>query len=170
MKQTLKHLSFVFILALLSSSLQAQELVKVIKIIDGDTLWLLDYKGQRGKIKLIGIDAPESKANYKAERDAEKTGQDINTITAMGKRATNYVSSLVKPGDNVRIEFDVRQRDSYGRLLCYVYLLNGKILNEEILKAGYANVKTISPNLKYKDRFLKAYKEARKSKMGLWEE
>ncbi len=44
------------------------------------------------------------------------------------------------------------------------------MLNEEIVKAGYANVMTIPPNVKYQDRFLKAYKQARKKERGLWEE
>ena len=87
----------------------------------------------------------------------------------MGKRATEYVESLVKPGDLITIEFDAQQRDRYGRLLGYVYFSNGKMLNEEIVRAGYANVMTIPPNVKYQDRFLRAYKEARKNKKGLWE-
>ncbi len=169
MKQSLKTLSLVFILALLSSSLHAQELSIVIKIIDGDTLWV-HYGGQRERVRLIGIDTPESKVNTKAKRDAEKTGQDIKTITAMGKRATKYVSSLVKPGDKVTIEFDVLQLDWSGMLLGYVYLSNGKMLNEEIVKAGYANVITMPPNIKYQDRLLKSLKEARESKWGLWGE
>jgi len=88
----------------------------------------------------------------------------------MGKRATAYVESLVKPGDTITIEFDVQKKDRYGRLLGYVYLSNGKMLNEEIVKAGYANVMTIPPSVKYEDMFAKAYKKARKSKRGLWEE
>ncbi len=44
------------------------------------------------------------------------------------------------------------------------------MLNEEIVKAGYANVMTIPPTVKYKDRFLKAYQEAREKKRGLWNE
>jgi micrococcal nuclease len=44
------------------------------------------------------------------------------------------------------------------------------MLNEEIVKAGYANVMTIPPNVKYQDRFLKYYQEARKRKRGLWRE
>jgi micrococcal nuclease len=44
------------------------------------------------------------------------------------------------------------------------------MLNEEIVKAGYAYVMTISPDVKYEDRFLKAYQEARESKRGLWKE
>jgi len=42
------------------------------------------------------------------------------------------------------------------------------MLNEEIVKAGYASVMTIPPNVKYKDRFLKVYKQAREDKRGLW--
>ncbi len=86
----------------------------------------------------------------------------------MGKRATEYVKSLVKTGDLITIEFDVQQRDRYDRLLGYVYLSNGKMLNEEIVKAGYANVMTIPPNVKYKNKFLVAYKQARERKKGLW--
>ncbi len=168
MKQPLKTLSFIFILSFLSSSLHAQELSIVIKIIDGDTLWV-HYGVQREKVRLIGIDTPESKVNTKAKRDAERSGQDIKIITSMGKRARKYVSNLVKPGDKVTIEFDVEQRDRYGRLLGYVYLSNGKMLNEEIVKAGYATVMTIPPNVKYKDKFLRAYKEARERKRRLWE-
>ncbi len=47
---------------------------------------------------------------------------------------------------------------------------NGKMLNEEIVKTGYATVMTIPPNVKYQDRFLKAYREARENKKGLWKE
>ena len=86
----------------------------------------------------------------------------------MGKRATGYVERLVTPGDLITIEFDVQQRDKYRRLLGYVYLSNGKMLNEEIVKAGYANVMTIPPNVKYQDRFLRAYRDARENKKGLW--
>jgi len=140
---------------------------KVLSVVDGDTL-KISYKGQKESIRLIGIDTPESRVNKKAKRDAKKSGEDVGTIIAMGKRATVYVESLVKQGDIVTIEFDVQEKDRYKRLLGYVYLSNGKMLNEEILKAGYANVMTIPPNVKYKDKFLRAYKYARKIKSGLW--
>jgi micrococcal nuclease len=44
------------------------------------------------------------------------------------------------------------------------------MLNEEIVKAGYAMIMTMPPNVKYKDRFLRAYKQARERKRGLWKE
>ncbi len=160
MKTPLKTLSFVIVLTLLSSSLHAQQTVTVVRVVDGDTL-KVRYWGKEESIRLIGIDTPESRINKKAKRDAKRSGQDIKTITATGKRATDYVESLVKPGDLITIEFDAQQRDRYDRLLGYVYLSNGKMLNEEIVKAGYANVMTIPPNVKYQDRFFKGLQRSK---------
>jgi hypothetical protein len=53
-------------------------------------------------------------------------------------------------------------------MLAYVYLPKGTILNEEIVKAGYANIMTVPPNVMYQERFLKAYREARENGRGLW--
>ncbi len=168
----LKKLFCILLLATLSLPLQAVsveklESAKVLKIVDGDTL-KVRYKGIEESVRLVGIDTPESRPNKKAKNDAQRSGEDLRTITAMGKEATRYVKSLVKPGDTVRIEFDVQKRDKYGRLLAYVYLPNGTMLNEEIVKAGYANVMTVPPNVKYQERFLKDYREARENRRGLW--
>ncbi len=139
----------------------------VLQIVDGDTL-TIQRKGHLEKIRLIGIDAPESSINNKTKKDAARGNGDIGTITKMGKEATRFVKKIVKPGDTVTIEFDKQTRDKYGRLLAYVYLSDGKMLNEEIVKAGYASLLTYPPNVKYQDRFLKAYREARENNRGLW--
>ena len=152
-----------------SKSSHAQQTTTVTRIVDGDTLKVFYLEGEES-IRLIGIDTPESRVNKKTKKDAKRSGQDIETIIAMGKRATEYVESLVKPGGLITIEFDVQERDRYKRLLGYVYLSNGNMLNEEIVKAGYASVMTIPPNVKCKDRFLIAYQEAREDKRGLWGE
>ena len=171
-----KHLGFIicgFLILVLPLSLYAksqvrtQEVAVVTKVVDGDTL-KVKFQGLDESVRLIGIDTPESKANKKAKKDAQRSKSDVETIISMGKEATKFTASLVKPGDTVKIEFDVRPRDKYGRLLGYVYLSNGKMLNEEIVKAGYANVMTYPPNVKYQERFLKAYREARENKKGLW--
>jgi len=88
------------------------------RVIDGDTLKLTN--GER--VRLIGIDTPESRDNPKARRDAERTGQDLETITKMGQEATEFVKGLVKQGQEVRLDFDVQGMDKYGRLLAYVYI------------------------------------------------
>jgi len=52
--------------------------------------------------------------------------------------------------------------------LAYVYLSDGRMLNEEIVKAGYASLMTYPPNVKYQEKFLKAYREAKDKGRALW--
>ena len=169
MRKQIKSLSLVFVLVLVSSPIYAQQKTLVTRIIDGDVIQLL-YGGVEKRIRLIGIDAPESRIDRKALKDANMSEQDIEAIVEMGAKAKAYVNGLIKRGNFVTIEFDIKEMDRYGRLLCYVYLSNGKMLNEEIVKAGYANVKAIPPNVKYKNKFLNAFKYAEETKGGLWDE
>ena len=140
---------------------------KVLKIIDGDTL-VVRLVGHKERLRLIGIDCPESTVNEKTRQDSAKTGADIRQITAMGRQATKFVRSLVGAGDFVGLEFDAQQRDKYGRLLAYVYLPDGRMLNEVIAQEGYAHLLTYPPNVRYTERFRVAVQEALEHKRGLW--
>lgn len=157
----------VLVLLLSFSLSHAYSRAIIVRVVDGDTL-KIDMNGHEEAVRLIGIDTPESKINKKAKKDAFKTNHDIETITAMGREAARYVRTLVRKGDMVGIEYDVQKRDKYNRLLVYAYLSDGKMLNEEIIKAGYANVMTYPPNVKYQERFVKAFREARDTKRGLY--
>lgn len=139
----------------------------VINVIDGDTL-LVNIDGNNYHLRLIGIDAPESRENQKLNRDLAKNNKSKDEIIKMGQEATNFVKNLLKDNLNVTVEFDVVKTDKYGRLLGYVYLSSNKMLNEEILKNGYANLLTIPPNIKYEQRFLKAYRYAYENRLGLF--
>ena len=169
MRKQIKALSMVFVLVLVSSPIYAQQKTTVTRIIDGDVIHII-YGGVEKRVRLIGIDAPESRIDRKALKDANMGEYDIEAIVEMGAKAKAYVNGLIKRGDFVTIEFDVKKKDRYGRLLCYVYLSNGKMLNEEIVKAGYANIKATPPNVEHKDRFLNAFKFAKETKRGLWDE
>jgi micrococcal nuclease len=114
-----------------------------------------------------GVDTPESKDNAKTRRDSKRTGQDIKTTTKMGKEAAEFTRKFVE-GKQVRLEHDVQQKDKYGRTLAYVYLKEGPFVNAEIMKAGYAQVMTIPPNVKHQELFVKLEKEARENRRGLW--
>jgi len=91
------------------------------RVIDGDTIVVTNPKGASLKVRLIGVDAPESQPNDKAKRDSERTGQDLETIIRLGKEATEFNREFLKKGEEVRLEFDVQGRDKYGRLLAYVW-------------------------------------------------
>lgn len=120
------------------------------------------------RVRLIGVDAPESEDNPKAKRDAERSGQSLSFIFAVGQKATEFTKSYLQRGTNVNLELDVQQKDNYGRLLAYVYLPDGTMLNALLLQEGYAQIMTIPPNVKFADMFLRTQQEAREANRGLW--
>ena len=125
------------------------------KIVDGDTFWVDDGSPKGLKIRLIGIDAPESKNSRTKE------------MAYLGREASDYLTSLID-GRKVRLEYDAGQFDKYGRTLAYVYLEDGTFVNATLVKKGYATVMTVPPNVKYADTFLKLERKARNQKRGLW--
>ncbi len=127
----------------------------VIRVVDGDTFHCRLPNDQDEKVRLVCIDIPEIERNPKAERDSKRSGQDINTIISLGKKAANFTKSYLKPGTTVKLELVTQPRDKYDRLLSYIYLSDGTMLNALLVQEGYAQVMTIPPNIKYQDLFLK---------------
>jgi hypothetical protein len=84
-----------------------------------------------------------------------------------GPEASAFAKREVE-GEEVGLELDVQKIDPYGRLLAYVYLPDGQMFNDTLLRQGYAQVATFPPNVKYVDRFLAAQREAREANRGLW--
>jgi micrococcal nuclease len=138
--------------------------IKVTRVIDGDILLL--ENGER--VCLIGVDAPEHRSSAKAKQDSKKEGKPLRMILLMGRKAKKFVEDLVLD-QTVRLEFDEKQRDQYGRLLAYVYL-EDLFLNAEIIRAGFAYAWDVPPNVKNAELFQKLYQEARENKQGLWGE
>jgi len=92
----------------------------------------------------------------------------VNAIVSQGKQASAFLKGILKKGDCVSLDYDIEKHDKYGRTLAYVYLSDGRLLNEVIIGSGYASPMTIPPNVMYQVRFLKAYKDAREKGLGLW--
>ncbi|WP_457642217.1 thermonuclease family protein [Persephonella sp.] len=159
---------------------------KVIRVIDGDTIIITvpkitfnnrkTLKNLKFTLRLIGVDTPESKANRRAKLQSRENKKNLETIIKLGKKAKFFTENILtvrKSGKKrkytyVYLEFDVEPQDRYGRLLAYVWLPNGEMLNEKIICSGYAYPLTIPPNVKYKHRFLRCFKEARENRRGLW--
>lgn len=135
------------IFLIFSSVVFSQEKAKVLKVYDGDTIKIILNK-KIEKIRLIGIDCPE--------RDEKGYWQALNFT----KRLTLHKKII--------LEYDLEKRDKYGRLLAYVFLENGKFVNEEILKEGHGRFILIPPNDKYKERLKNAEKLAKTLKKGIW--
>ena len=139
--------------------------ILVKRVVDGDTLLL----GNGQRVRLIGIDTPEVHISDRLYYQAQRNKTDIQTVLSLGKKSSQFTRRLVE-GKRVRLEFDLEKHDKYGRLLCYVFLLDGTFVNAKIVEDGYASLLTISPNLKHTDLFRELYREAREYKRGLWKD
>ena len=130
---------------------------KVLYVYDGDT-FRIKREGKETKVRMIGIDTPESVAH-------EEYGKPN---TKEGKNAAEYLKKLIMD-KNVYLEFDAEIEDQYERLLAYVYLSDETTMVEEILLSeGYAKVMIIQPNSKYASRFLEIQEHASKEGKGFW--
>ena len=85
-----------------------------------------------------------------------------NQTEAWGTKARKHLEKmLIASNRTVILEFDVERRDKYGRLLCYIFTPDRKMLNIQMVKDGYAVLFTIPPNIKYVDELRMAQNEAR---------
>ncbi len=114
----------------------------VSKIVDGDTLDLANGD----TVRLLEIDAPEHNQPFFQE-------------------AANALKFL--EGQQVRLEKDVTNKDTYGRLLRYVYF-EDRFVNLEMVKSGLAAAYVFSPDNKYANEFFAAEKFARENSLGIW--
>jgi len=131
----------------------------VIKVVDGDTIDIdiPDGKYQSTRIRLWGVDTPETKKSPKGEM-------------YFGSQASQFTTDLVLE-KSVTIHLDKTRdtRGKYGRLLAYIELSDGRILNEVLISEGCAYA-----DLRFKHNFFNKYKQmdsiARKLKKGLWQD
>ncbi|MFA6270609.1 MAG: thermonuclease family protein [Candidatus Paceibacterota bacterium] len=127
-------------------------------VVDGDTIKVKNDDGSVLSIRMIGIDAPESRPNKRLELQMRQQKKDRETILELGEKSKAHLKELVGKNEFIYLEFDVQKYDKYGRVLAYVYILDKKqllvMLNEQMLKDGFACLLTIPPNVKYLNRFL----------------
>jgi len=151
--------TIIFLMAFITSPLYALpgNSYVVTEVHDGDTV-SIKVKSFAGfplkieRVRLIGIDAPELK-------------QD-----PWGRNAKKHLKKLLSESDwVVNVEFDVDQRDKYGRLLGYLWnRRSGTLINEKMIEDGYAVLYTFPPNVRYADRLIDAQKRAHARGLGIW--
>jgi micrococcal nuclease len=115
------------------------------QVVDGDTFRCRD--GQ--KVRLIGIDSPEGRQH------------------PFGAEAREALLRMTPPGTSVKLERDAAPTDRYGRVLAYVWI-RSTLVNETLVRDGWAVLYTVPPNVKYAERLGHAQKEARARGRGLW--
>lgn len=132
----------------------AEEAV-VVEVVDGDTL-TVRFGGVEERLRLIGIDTPESVAT---DRPNE----------CFGREASDRLAQLLPVGTTVRVERDVEPRDRYDRLLGYVYRsADDLFVNHDLVAHGFAEAKAYPPNTTHEPTFEAAESLARTHNLGLW--
>lgn len=128
---------------------------------DGDTIGVTLENGQTAKVRLIGVNTPESTTKHEQ----------------YGEEASNYTKSQLY-GKTVYLESDTGNTDTYGRLLRYVWIappteiteteIRNKMFNAILAYNGYAEQMTVQPNVKYAEYFRQFCADARENSRGLW--
>jgi micrococcal nuclease len=119
---------------------------------DGDTILL--RSGER--VRYLGIDAPEMDAGEGKGEPFAQVSKDFNRLLVEGK--------------TVRLSFDQERRDHYGRLLAYVFLQDGRMVNALMVREGLAVVMLRQPNTRHQDFLLACQREAMQKRIGLWQQ
>jgi micrococcal nuclease len=126
----------------------------VVRVVDGDTI-AVRLGGRDERVRYIGVDTPESV-------------KPDTPVQCFAHAAADENARLVA-GERVRLVRDVEARDRFGRLLAYVYRVrDGRFVNAELVRRGYARTLTIPPNVRFADRFAGLARAARVAGRGLW--
>lgn len=124
------------------------------RVIDGDTI-IVDKDGQDERVRLIGIDTPE-------------TVKPNTPVQPYGKAASDFTKKHLTH-QRVKLEYDRERQDKYGRTLAYVWL-GDEMFNVTLVKEGLARAKFYRPNEKYRILIEQAQKEAQKQHLNIWDQ
>ena len=145
-----KSYLIIIIVSLMSLGFAHPPYYSVKHVMDGDTI-LLETGEQ---IRYLGIDAPEF-------------AHDGEPNEFMAVESSHFNRAAVSKS-RVRLEFDQERKDHHGRLLAYVFLEDGDMVNVLLVKKGLARVLAVKPNLKYFQILLDSQRAAMRDKIGLW--
>ena len=139
------------------------------KVNDGDGLIVKDLNGKyKEEIRFLGIDAPESKQCRKLIQDERETHLPTQLLLMLGRLSLNFLIELIPPGTKLTVKTESKDPlDIYGRTLAYVYLPDGRCVNEILVSEGYAK-----PYSRYYCNELTNYQvlnmKAKKERKGLY--
>jgi micrococcal nuclease len=125
----------------------------VVKIVSGDTIHVF-VNGDVERVRYIGVAAPDPGDGRPESGEPQ------------GFQAMQFNRGLAN-AKNVRLELDVQERDSEGRLLAYVWI-GDVMVNAEIVGHGFGQVVTGGPNVRHQDLLLRRQEAARAAKVGIW--
>lgn len=135
--------------------LSMQDFAKATEVVDGDTFHAEFADSSNKKVRLLAVDTPE-----------------LQKDEAFSVEAAAYVKELIE-GKTVRLTYEEKRYDIYGRVLAYVWLVDGNgrdvlLVQAELLKKGYARLKDYPKSMMFYDAFRNLKFAARRKKLGIW--
>ncbi len=126
-------------------------------VVDGDTV-KVRLDGVTESVRIIGIDTPESR-------------RPGTPVECFAREATQAAEGLLPEGSNVWLELDPTQdtRDRYGRLLAHVWLADGRLFAETMIRDGYG-IHYVYDGIpsRHAARLAAAQADAERAEAGLW--
>ena len=153
MKKRLLLIISIFLIGI--NSVFADDVVEYVNCIDGDTI-KVKINDEEKTIRLLAIDAPEDSPDR---------------IDYYGKEASEYTCNRIKKAKKIVLEYDQNsdKQDKYDRVLAWVFVDN-KLLEEELVKRGYAKVAYLYGEYKYTERIKEQETKAKENNLGIWNE
>jgi len=142
-------------------------LVYVTHVVDGDTAWVRFPNGTEEKVRFLGVDTPETEEDRNRPNEYDHI-TDLRCLTIWGLKAEQFTRDSIEHRQ-VYLVFDPisPRRGYFGRLLAYVYLINGTDFTAELVKKGYARV-YVEGTFEKKEEYLRYQREAMERGLGLW--
>ena len=154
-----KLIILISIMFLLPNIVKANERVEVKfkSCVDGDTANFI-MNNKTIKVRFLAINTPEIKHG---NNDAEYYGNE----------AADYTCSKLKKANKIELEFDdgSDKKDKYDRYLAWIFL-DDKLLQKDLIKGGYAEIKYINGDYTYTKELEKVEKEAKEKEIGIWKD
>lgn len=122
--------------------------VTFVSCVDGDTA-VFELNGVNEKVRFLAIDT-------------------LEIDEQLGQKASNYVCNTLKNASRIHLEFEEGSyKDKYNRVLAWVFV-DDKLLQEDLISKGYAQVKYIYDDYKYVNQLIDLQEKAKINKIGIW--
>lgn len=157
MRSTYKICLYIFMFFVSVNVVYAKEKVNFSDCVDGDTI-KVEVDGEVKTVRMLAVDTPESV-------------HPTIGIEYYGKEASNYTCEMVTNAKKIELEYDddSDKEDKYDRLLAWVWV-DGFLLQDELIKNGYAEVAYLYGDYKYTSLLQDHQALAETSKIGIWNE
>jgi endonuclease YncB( thermonuclease family) len=160
---TITYFIFISTLFIFFNSYAFQSTIRTVtgtvtKVSDGDTIHLTTPEQTKLKVRLYGLDAPET------DKMNNKTGKVNIPGQPYGDESWKALENKVM---GKQVKLDILDIDKYRRMVGMIYL-NDRNINLEMIREGYAEAFIEYLKEPYRSEFLKVEKEARSMKRGIW--